>query len=573
MMRLPLEQGAGLALGLDAWLNGSTIPLAVAAHPSGVLLALARGSVLAVMPLLPGNSTCTAAQAAAEAAAAIAEACSIHHAQHQFTALAWFAQLRPARAVSSARNSPSPNQQQQQYQQPGASPHQQQAQQGAAHTSQQQQQQVHSSQQQWQQQPRCSLEAAEALLEPAVLLSGTADGHLQIHSAEGQLLFQQRFAATPVLDILVRPHCSGLRSSDAGEEVCVAYSNALVRINTLDLRSQVRMLQLAQGGGAAAAAGIAPLPHTRYELPATVGPRVSGLSFGLLPPDLYSLLSSAASSSSGGAGGSRSHGKHKICIVTVGRGPCLAAFEAEERPSRSTLAALVGMASSLTSGVVGAASKAAGFGPSMMYHGVKSLMKLPLTTWYSSSSSSTSSSTHSLLTSLPQPVVSFEDLQQLPKPEAMILAKQLRDDDRVLEGLVPAPAGTLLVAPDSLGRVLLVDGASMAAVRIWKGYRDAQCGWLLPPPSHPAARLGLLLVLFAPKRQTLEIWLPRSGQRLASRAVQYPCLLVPVGLPCGGWGNGPAWQAWQKCCGSATMLVMNVQSGEVWDAMECLLKE
>jgi hypothetical protein len=40
-------------------------------------------------------------------------------------------------------------------------------------------------------------------------------------------------------------HCvvlSGLCSSDPGEEVCVTYSNALVRINTLDLRSQVRQM-------------------------------------------------------------------------------------------------------------------------------------------------------------------------------------------------------------------------------------------------------------------------------------------------------------------------------------------
>jgi hypothetical protein len=99
--------------------------------------------------------------------------------------------------------------------------------------------------------------------------------------------------------------------------------------------------------------------------------------------------------------------------------------------------------------------------------GVKSLIKLPLTPWYSSSSTSGTSIT-SHLSSLPQPAVAFEDLQQLPKPEALILTKQLRDDDRVLEGLVPAPAGTLLVAPDNLGRVLLLDGASMAAVRIWK---------------------------------------------------------------------------------------------------------
>jgi hypothetical protein len=35
---------------------------------------------------------------------------------------------------------------------------------------------------------------------------------------------------------------SGLCSSNPGEEVCVTYSNTLVRINTLDLRSQVRQM-------------------------------------------------------------------------------------------------------------------------------------------------------------------------------------------------------------------------------------------------------------------------------------------------------------------------------------------
>jgi hypothetical protein len=59
-------------------------------------------------------------------------------------------------------------------------------------------------------------------------------------------------------------------------------------------------------------------------------------------------------------------------------------------------------------------------------------------------------------------------LQALPKPEPLTLTKQLRDDERVLEALVPAPLGPLLVAPDNLGRVLLVNGADMVAVRIWK---------------------------------------------------------------------------------------------------------
>jgi hypothetical protein len=83
--------------------------------------------------------------------------------------------------------------------------------------------------------------------------------------------------------------------------------------------------------------------------------------------------------------------------------------------------------------------------------------------------------------------------------------------------------------------------------------------------------LGALLVLYAPKRQALEVWLPRAGQRLAARRVDYPCRLLPVGMPCGAWGNGAGLAAWQQQCGAATTLVVDLRSGAVWDAMDCLL--
>jgi len=95
----------------------------------------------------------------------------------------------------------------------------------------------------------------------------------------------------------------------------------------------------------------------------------------------------------------------------------------------------------------------------------------------------------------------------------------------------------------------------------------------MPPTSHPAHPLGLLLVLFAPKRQTLEVWLPRSGQRLASRCVDHPCLLLQVGLPCGDWGNEQVAGIWQEYFGGATTLALNVETGEVWDVMDCLLED
>jgi hypothetical protein len=43
--------------------------------------------------------------------------------------------------------------------------------------------------------------------------------------------------------------------------------------------------------------------------------------------------------------------------------------------------------------------------------------------------------------------------------------------------------GTLAVAADSLGRVLLIDCVSATVLRVFKGYRAAQCAWLsLPLP-------------------------------------------------------------------------------------------
>jgi hypothetical protein len=60
-------------------------------------------------------------------------------------------------------------------------------------------------------------------------------------------------------------------------------------------------------------------PFNRYDLPASLGPRSSGLSFGPLPPELYALLTSGSGgySLSNITGLSSSKGpKHKVCIVT-----------------------------------------------------------------------------------------------------------------------------------------------------------------------------------------------------------------------------------------------------------------
>ena len=76
-----------------------------------------------------------------------------------------------------------------------------------------------------------------------------------------------------------------------------------------------------------------------------------------------------------------------------------------------------------------------------------------------------------------------------------------------------APRGALAVGCDTLGRVLLFDlqAGPLTAVRLWKGYRDAQVAWVDAGPR-------LALAVHAAKRNgLLEVWLMQGGPRVAVR--------------------------------------------------------
>ncbi|KAK9862145.1 hypothetical protein WJX84_003819 [Apatococcus fuscideae] len=75
--------------------------------------------------------------------------------------------------------------------------------------------------------------------------------------------------------------------------------------------------------------------------------------------------------------------------------------------------------------------------------------------------------------------------EPLPASSPSRLVASLTDEHRGILFLIPAPRGTLAVAGDSLGRILLVDLAMCLVLRIWKAYRHAQAAWLmLPVPIH-----------------------------------------------------------------------------------------
>ncbi|POM60647.1 hypothetical protein PHPALM_30466, partial [Phytophthora palmivora] len=92
------------------------------------------------------------------------------------------------------------------------------------------------------------------------------------------------------------------------------------------------------------------------------------------------------------------------------------------------------------------------------------------------------------------------------------------DERRRCRVLVLSPTGRLAAVSDTLGRILLIDTFRMIVIRMWKGYRNAQCGWM--QGSDGARRApGLYLVIYSAQRGIVEVWRARYGPRVFSFAV------------------------------------------------------
>ncbi|KNC27812.1 Rab3 GTPase-activating protein regulatory subunit [Lucilia cuprina] len=87
-----------------------------------------------------------------------------------------------------------------------------------------------------------------------------------------------------------------------------------------------------------------------------------------------------------------------------------------------------------------------------------------------------------------------------------------------------APSGRLAVVVDNLDRVMLVDTQKSAILRVWKGYRDAQCAFVPVKEKtlkgvQTSRRKALFLVIYAPRLGCLEIWPLQYGPKVAAFTV------------------------------------------------------
>jgi hypothetical protein len=120
----------------------------------------------------------------------------------------------------------------------------------------------------------------------------------------------------------------------------------------------------------------------------------------------------------------------------------------------------------------------------------------------------------------------------------------LHDPPRAGRALLLSPACGLAAASDSLGRVLLFDLRApqrLQAIRLWKGYRDAQLAWAALPAREEGRQALLLLIHCARRGGMLEAWRVPGGARTARLRVGRNCrLLAPPPLLGVAAGAGPA---------------------------------
>jgi hypothetical protein len=85
---------------------------------------------------------------------------------------------------------------------------------------------------------------------------------------------------------------------------------------------------------------------------------------------------------------------------------------------------------------------------------------------------------------------------------------------------------TIAIA-DSLGRVLLMDGQDGTLLRIFKGWRNAQIGWIEFKDSHE--HITLLLVMYSP-RGIIELHAVPYGPKIATFQVARDLRILQTGM-------------------------------------------
>ncbi|XP_029316104.1 rab3 GTPase-activating protein non-catalytic subunit isoform X3 [Cottoperca gobio] len=352
---------------------------------------------------------------------------------------------------------------------------------------------------------------------------GFTSGYVRFYTENGVLLLAQLLHEDPVLRLKCRtyeiPRHPGV--TEQHEELSILYPAALVTIDGFSLFQSLRACRNQVARAAAAGSDVIqppPLAYKKWGLQ-DMDTIVDHSSVGVMTLCVFDQMKNA--SILGGFNASvKGNPPAMSQYVTVGGGPYTGFFYAVEGSSQPLLSHVaLAVASKLTSALFSAASGWLGWNKHK----------------------------------------NEEEAVQKHKPKVepatpLGIRFGLPDSRRHGESICLSPCNTLAGVTDDFGRVTLLDLARGIAIRMWKGYRDAQLGWLQVPEERgdrefsPSTSLprrhALFLVIYAPRRGILEVWGMQQGPRVGAFTVGKHCRLLYAGYRLMGV-NSVTSKGWQ----------------------------
>ncbi|XP_042857706.1 rab3 GTPase-activating protein non-catalytic subunit-like [Penaeus japonicus] len=318
------------------------------------------------------------------------------------------------------------------------------------------------------------------------VIAGFTSGYVAMYTESGLVLLSQIFEEGAVLSLKCRTMTDGNRavlSQDTSEELVILYPRSITTIDGFSLFQTLRGCRN-QVAKAAASGGenvsVPPLGYKKWGL-VDQGMVMDCAAPGVTPPHLYDHL--AQTSLAKGLNHVVSSGvPASSLLLTVGRVPYVGFLYAQEGSAPPFVADVALLyASKLKDALVSAASGWL-FGRGKSKETEKSKEKPKI-----------------------EPATPLPYKWSIP------------DKRRTGLSLSVAPGRRLAAVTDDFGRVTLVDVQRGVALRMWKGYRDADCGWLeVEGEWGGMKRQVAFLLIYAPRRGLLEVWTPQQGPRVAA---------------------------------------------------------
>lgn len=355
------------------------------------------------------------------------------------------------------------------------------------------------------------------------IVVGFTSGYVRFYTESGVLLLAQLLHVDPVLRLKCRtyeiPRHPGV--TEQHEELSILYPAALVTIDGFSLFQSLRACRNQVARAAAAGSDVVPPPPLAYKKWGLqeMDTIVDHSSVGVMTLCVFDQMKNA--SILGGFHASVKGSPPAMSqFVTVGSGPYTGFYYAVEGNSQPLLSHVaLAVASKLTSALFNAASGWLGWNKNK----------------------------------------NEEEVAQKQKPKVepatpLGIRFGLPDSRRHGESICLSPCNTLAGVTDDFGRVALLDLARGVAIRMWKGYRDAQLGWLqvqeergdreFSPSASLPRRHALFLIIYAPRRGILEVWAMQRGPRVGAFTVGKHCRLLYAGYHLMGV-NSVTSQGWQ----------------------------